>query len=93
MAGARGHWQLVGTAAQIVDQLEERFVNYGADGYNVMPPVLPGGLTDFIDLVLPELRRRGLFRTEYEGRTLRDNLGLARPVNRHALQRQATEVA
>jgi N-acetyl-S-(2-succino)cysteine monooxygenase len=93
VAGARGHWQLVGTAAQIVDQLEERFVNYGADGYNVMPPVLPGGLTDFIDLVLPELRRRGLFRTEYEGRTLRDNLGLARPVNRHALQHQATEVA
>ncbi|MGF6642804.1 LLM class flavin-dependent oxidoreductase [Paraburkholderia sp. GAS82] len=84
VAGARGHWQLVGTPAQIVDQLEERFVKGGADGYNVMPPVLPAGLDDFVELVIPELRRRGLFRSEYEGRTLRDNLGLRRPVNRHA---------
>ncbi|MEJ2802889.1 LLM class flavin-dependent oxidoreductase [Comamonadaceae bacterium PP-2] len=83
VAGARGHWQLVGTASQIADQLEERFVNHGADGYNIMPPVLPTGLTDFIELVLPELRRRGLFRTEYEGRTLRENLGLHRPRNRY----------
>jgi alkanesulfonate monooxygenase SsuD/methylene tetrahydromethanopterin reductase-like flavin-dependent oxidoreductase (luciferase family) len=81
VAGARGHWQLVGTAEQIVDQLEERFVHYGADGYNIMAPTLPGGLTDFIALVLPELRRRGLFRTEYEGRTLRDHLGLKRPAH------------
>ena len=84
VAGARGHWQLVGTPAQIVDQLEERFVKGGADGYNVMPPVLPAGLDDLVELVIPELRRRGLFRSEYEGRTLRDNLGLRRPVNRHA---------
>jgi N-acetyl-S-(2-succino)cysteine monooxygenase len=84
VAGARGHWQLVGTPAQIVDQLEERFVKGGADGYNVMPPVLPAGLDDFVELVIPELRRRGLFRSEYEGRTLRDNLGLRRPINRHA---------
>ncbi|SOE71566.1 FMN-dependent oxidoreductase, nitrilotriacetate monooxygenase family [Burkholderia sp. OK233] len=83
VAGARGHWQLVGTPAQIVDQLEERFVNYAADGFNVMPPVLPDGLTDFVELVLPELRRRGLFREDYEGRTLRENLGLRRPENRH----------
>ncbi|MGA9911938.1 MAG: nitrilotriacetate monooxygenase, partial [Paraburkholderia sp.] len=83
VAGARGHWQLVGTAAQIVDQLEERFMNHGADGFNVMPPVLPDGLTDFVELVLPELRRRGLFREDYEGRTLRENLGLRRPENRH----------
>ncbi|WP_144109551.1 LLM class flavin-dependent oxidoreductase [Paraburkholderia sp. BCC1886] len=82
IAGARGHWQLVGTAEQIVDQLEERFVNYGADGFNVMPPVLPTGLNDFIELVLPELRRRGLFREEYEGGTLRENLGLRRPAHR-----------
>lgn len=82
VAGARGHWQLVGTPEQIVDQLEERFVNYGADGFNVMPPVLPNGLTDFVELVLPELRRRGLFRSEYEGRTLRENLGLRRPAHR-----------
>jgi FMN-dependent oxidoreductase (nitrilotriacetate monooxygenase family) len=84
VAGARGHWQLVGTPAQIVDQLEARFVKGGADGYNVMPPVLPAGLDDFVELVIPELRRRGLFRSEYEGRTLRDNLGLRRPVNRYA---------
>ncbi|WP_420997132.1 LLM class flavin-dependent oxidoreductase [Cupriavidus sp. 30B13] len=79
VAGARGHWQLVGTPEQIADQLEERFRKYGADGYNIMSPVLPGGLTDFIALVLPELRRRGLFRTEYAGATLRDHLGLKRP--------------
>ena len=84
VAGARGHWQLVGTPAQIADQLEDRFVKGGADGYNVMPPVLPAGLDDFVELVIPELRRRGLFRSEYEGRTLRDNLGLRRPVNRYA---------
>jgi FMN-dependent oxidoreductase (nitrilotriacetate monooxygenase family) len=76
IAGARGHWQVVGTAADIADQLEDRFVNNGADGFNIMPPTLPQGLDDFITLVVPELRRRGLFRTEYEGRTLRENLGL-----------------
>lgn len=79
IAGARGHWQVVGTPTQIADQLEERFQNFGADGFNIMAPVLPSGLTDFIRLVVPELRRRNLFRTEYEGRTLRDHLGLARP--------------
>ncbi|ACB95473.1 LLM class flavin-dependent oxidoreductase [Beijerinckia indica] len=82
IAGARGHWQLVGTPEQIADQLEERFENYGADGFNLMSPITPGGLSDFIELVVPELRRRGLFRSEYEGRTLRENLGLKRPPNR-----------
>ncbi|HEV2674762.1 MAG TPA: LLM class flavin-dependent oxidoreductase [Aliidongia sp.] len=81
IAGARGHWQLVGTPEQIVDRLEERFQNDAADGFNIMPPHLPGGLDDFIELVVPELRRRGLFRTEYEGRTLRENLGLRRPAH------------
>jgi FMN-dependent oxidoreductase (nitrilotriacetate monooxygenase family) len=90
IAGARGHWQLVGTATKIADQLEERFQNYGADGFNIMSPILPSGLTDFIELVLPELRRRNLFRTEYEGRTLRDHLGLKRPAN---AVRPATSVA
>ncbi|CAD6555328.1 hypothetical protein LMG28727_05892 [Paraburkholderia kirstenboschensis] len=83
-SGACGHWQLVGTAEQIVDALEDRYVNCGADGYNVMPALLPGSLDDFIALVLPELRRRGLFRSEYEGRTLRENLGLRRPVSRYS---------
>jgi len=82
VATARGHWSLHGTAESIVDQLEEWFVKGGADGFNIMPPTLPGGLDDFVALVLPELRRRGLFRTEYEGRTLRENLGLARPPHR-----------
>lgn len=81
IAGARGHRQILGTPEQIADQLEDWFVNGGADGFNIMPPWLPGGLDEFVDLVIPELQRRGLFRTEYEGRTLRENLGLPRPVN------------
>jgi hypothetical protein len=58
-----------------------------------MPPFLPGGLDDFVELVLPELRRRGLFRTEYEGRTLREHLGLARPVSRYAEAATASAAA
>jgi FMN-dependent oxidoreductase (nitrilotriacetate monooxygenase family) len=83
IAGARGHRQIVGTPEYIADQLEEWFVNEGADGFNIMPPYLPGGLDEFVDLVIPELQRRGLFRTEYEGQTLRENLGLPRPENQH----------
>lgn len=81
IAGARGHRQILGTPEQIADQLEDWFVNGGADGFNIMPPWLPGGLDEFVDLVIPELQRRGLFRTEYEAGTLRENLGLPRPVN------------
>ncbi|MBD2410410.1 nitrilotriacetate monooxygenase [Nostoc calcicola FACHB-389] len=81
IAGARGHRTILGTPEQIADRLEDWFVNDGADGFNIMPPWLPGGLDEFVDLVIPELQRRGLFRTEYEGRTLRENLGLPRPVN------------
>ncbi|GAX45548.1 xenobiotic compound monooxygenase, DszA family, A subunit [Tolypothrix sp. NIES-4075] len=82
IAGARGHRTILGTPQQIADQLEDWFVNNGADGFNIMPPYLPGGLDEFVELVIPELQRRGLFRTEYEGRTLRENLGLPRPVNK-----------
>lgn len=89
IAGARGHWQVVGTPTDIADTLEERFENYGADGFNIMAPIMPGGLADFIELVVPELRRRGLFRHEYEGTTLRENLGLKRPENSHAVNRGA----
>jgi alkanesulfonate monooxygenase len=81
IAGARGHRTIWGTPAQIADQLEEWFINDAADGFNIMPPYLPGGLDDFVELVIPELQRRGLFRTEYEGRTLRENLSLPRPAN------------
>jgi alkanesulfonate monooxygenase SsuD/methylene tetrahydromethanopterin reductase-like flavin-dependent oxidoreductase (luciferase family) len=79
IAGARGHSQIVGTAVQIVDEMEARFRAGGADGFNIMPATLPGGLDDFIELVLPELRRRGLFRQDYEGRTLRGHLGSRPP--------------
>ena len=81
IAGARGHRTILGTPEHIADQLEDWFVNGGADGFNIMPPWLPGGLEEFVDLVIPELQRRGIFRTEYEGNTLRENLGLPRPVN------------
>ena len=83
VATARGHWSIHGTPSQIVDQLQAWFESEAADGFNVMPPWLPGGLDDFIDLVLPELRRRGLFREQYTGTTLREHLGLARPAGRN----------
>ncbi|SDZ14459.1 LLM class flavin-dependent oxidoreductase [Thermoactinomyces sp. DSM 45892] len=79
IAGPRGHRMILGTPQEIADQLEEWFVSEAADGFNIMPPQLPDGLTDFVELVVPELQRRGLFRTEYEGQTLRDHLGLERP--------------
>ena len=77
--GARGKSVVVGTPSQIADHMQTWFENGGADGFNVMPPYLPGALDDFVDLVVPELQARGIFRTEYEGTTLRENLGLARP--------------
>ncbi|MCY1281177.1 Nitrilotriacetate monooxygenase component A [compost metagenome] len=77
IANARGHLAVVGTAVDIADTLEAWFQQYAADGFNVMPPWLPGGLDDFVERVIPELQRRGLFRTCYSGRTLREHLGLA----------------
>src|SRR5690606_23787892 len=82
LATARGHRTYVGTPEQVADALEDWFVNGAADGFNIMPPVLPTGLTDFVEQVVPILQKRGLYRTEYEGATLRENLGLERPVNR-----------
>jgi alkanesulfonate monooxygenase len=93
VATARGHWTIVGTPSQVADQLQSWFENGAADGFNVLPPVLPGSLDDFVDLVVPELQRRGLFRTAYEGRTLRENLGLARPINQHLLQQKRAKAA
>jgi hypothetical protein len=76
--------------------MEEWFESEACDGFNIMPPYLPGALDDFVELVIPELQRRGLFRTEYEGRTLRENLGLPRPESRYrkteVAQREAAEV-
>jgi N-acetyl-S-(2-succino)cysteine monooxygenase len=83
-AGARGQRTLIGTAAQIADEMQAWFDGYGVDGFLVQPSHLPGGLEDFVALVIPELQARGLFRTEYEGLTLRDNLGLLKPRSRYA---------
>jgi len=82
VGGSYGTLEMIGTPATIADQMEEWLVTEGADGFNVMFPYLPGGLDDFVDRVVPELQRRGLFRREYEGKTLRENLGLPRPANR-----------
>jgi alkanesulfonate monooxygenase SsuD/methylene tetrahydromethanopterin reductase-like flavin-dependent oxidoreductase (luciferase family) len=76
IAGGRGHFTVVGTAEQVADQMQEWFEQGAADGFNFMSPALPGGLDDFLTLVIPELQRRGLFRTAYEGSTLREHLGL-----------------
>ncbi|MFC0472667.1 LLM class flavin-dependent oxidoreductase [Halalkalibacter kiskunsagensis] len=86
IAGARGHREIKGTPVQIADQLQEWFENHAADGFNIMPPYLPGGLEDFVELVIPELQKRGLFRTEYTGNTLRDHLGLRRPHSKQVEQ-------
>lgn len=80
--GGYGGLGMLGTPSMIADQMEEWLATDACDGFNVMFPYLPGGLDDFVDKVVPELQRRGLFRTEYEGTTLRENLGLPRPENR-----------
>ncbi|ADG88273.1 LLM class flavin-dependent oxidoreductase [Thermobispora bispora] len=84
LAGARGHWVTAGTPEQIADRIEEWFTTGAADGFNVMPPYLTGGFDAFAEHVVPILQRRGLFRTEYTGTTLRDHYGLPRPRSRFA---------
>ena len=74
----------IGTPSDIADAMQEWFENGACDGFNITPAHLPGGCEDFVELVVPELQRRGLFRAEYEGKTLRENLGLKRPVSRYA---------
>jgi N-acetyl-S-(2-succino)cysteine monooxygenase len=82
--GARGQRTVVGTADDIADQMERWFVNRAVDGYLIQPPHLPAGLDEFIERVIPRLQERGLFRSEYEGSTLRENLGLKRPASSYA---------
>ena len=82
VGGSFGSLEMVGTPSTIVDEMEEWLHAKACDGFNVMFPYLPGGLDDFVDQVVPELQRRGVFRREYEGATLRDHLGLPRPANR-----------
>ncbi|GGF05189.1 nitrilotriacetate monooxygenase component A/pristinamycin IIA synthase subunit A [Aliidongia dinghuensis] len=82
LVGGYGGLQMVGTAGEIADTMQEWLESEASDGFNIMFPTVPAGLDDFADLVVPELQRRGLFRREYEGTTLRDHLGLKRPENR-----------
>jgi FMN-dependent oxidoreductase (nitrilotriacetate monooxygenase family) len=81
IAGSFGGLMFVGTSATIADEMEQWLFEEGCDGFNIMFPYVPEGLEDFVDKVVPELQRRGLFRRRYEGRTLRENLGLPRPEN------------
>jgi alkanesulfonate monooxygenase SsuD/methylene tetrahydromethanopterin reductase-like flavin-dependent oxidoreductase (luciferase family) len=83
LAGARGHFTVAGTPDQIADIIQDWFASGAADGFNVMPPILPAQFEVFVREVVPILRKRGLFRTEYEGRTLRDHYGLARPESQY----------
>jgi len=83
---SRGHCSVVGTPVDVADLMSEWFTTGAADGFNFMAPYFPGGLDDFVAIVIPELQRRGLYRTRYEGSTLRDNLGLKLPLSRVADQ-------
>ena len=83
VGAAFGTFEIVGTPKTIADQMEEWLLTSASDGFNVMFPYLPGGLDEFVDQVVPELQRRGIYRRDYEGATLRENLGLPRPENRY----------
>ncbi|HEY2532247.1 MAG TPA: LLM class flavin-dependent oxidoreductase [Xanthobacteraceae bacterium] len=94
-AAARGHWVLCGSPTTIADTFERWFVEGAADGFNVMPAYFPGAFDDFVDLVVPELQKRGLYRKAYTGHMLRDHLGLGRPkVGEYpAMMRKGAEMA
>ncbi|MES5485142.1 LLM class flavin-dependent oxidoreductase [Bradyrhizobium sp. INPA03-11B] len=84
ISDSKGHLMVVGTPDEISDVMVDTFDQHAADGFNVMPVTYPGELKEFVELVVPELRRRGKFRSAYSGQTLRENLGLARPLNQFA---------
>ncbi|MDF2716269.1 MAG: monooxygenase [Paenibacillus sp.] len=91
--GGHGHVTFTGSVIQVADFIEKWLNEGGADGFNLLPAIYPSGLETFVDKVIPELQNRGIYRTAYEGATLRENLGLARPENGHkqvwALRREA----
>jgi FMN-dependent oxidoreductase (nitrilotriacetate monooxygenase family) len=89
VSAAQGHRVLVGTPGYIADELQEWLEKDAADGFNVICNYYPKPFEDFSTLVIPELQRRGIFRTAYEGTTLRENLGLRVPENRHTRARRA----
>ena len=76
LSAGGGHLTLIGTPEDIVDEMERWFDEGVADGFNLMPPVCPNSLQDFVDYIVPELQKRGLYRTEYEGKTFRENIGI-----------------
>ena len=82
IAGSYAGFEIAGSPAEIADTMQEWLETEASDGFNVMFHTVPEGLDDFVDLVVPELTRRGIFREAYEGTTLREHLGLPRPVNR-----------
>ncbi|MGC5054331.1 LLM class flavin-dependent oxidoreductase [Micromonospora sp. DT48] len=89
LGGGRGHRTFAGTPEQVADAIEQWYRSGAADGFNIMPPVLPSGLEAFVDHVVPILQRRGLFRTDYTGTTLREHYGLPRPANQYTKQLSA----
>ena len=91
--GGYGGLAFVGTPQSIADGMHEWLLTAGCDGFNVMFPYLPEGLDDFVGRVVPELQRRGIFRSRYEGTTLRENLGLPRPANRNFAKAQGAGAA
>jgi FMN-dependent oxidoreductase (nitrilotriacetate monooxygenase family) len=86
LGGGRGHRTFTGTPVQVADTIQHYFENGAADGFNIMPAVLPSGIEAFATKVVPILRERGLFRTDYTGTTLREHYGLPRPANRLSLE-------
>ncbi len=93
LVGGYAGLQMVGTAVEVADTMQAWLEADAADGFNVMFPTVPQGLDDFVDLVVPELQRRGIFRQSYAGTTLRNNLGLARPENRFFAQQDGRRAA
>jgi len=85
LGGGRGHFTFVGTPDQVADTIVEWFEGGAADGFNIMAPALPAGLVSFINEVLPILRRKGLFRGDYAGTTLREHYGLSVPANQFSV--------
>ena len=89
IAGGRGHFQTFGTPKQVADMMEEWATTGACDGFNYMAPIFPSQLDEFVATVIPELQRRGFFRTRYEANTLRGNLGLPRRESRYGQQPSA----
>lgn len=87
-----GTWTLFGSPGEIADTMVKWYEERGLDGFNISPHYLPGGLEDFVDMVVPELQERGVFRSEYEGATLRENMGLSRPINRFTSRSEGIRV-